>query len=58
MVGCGDGLGLGTGATRTAWVEFSATTLPTVPVYAAFGFAGIEAGPVANVRVGVGSETI
>jgi hypothetical protein len=42
----------------TDWVEFSATTIPTVPVYTALGDGGIEPVRVANLGVGVGSETI
>jgi hypothetical protein len=57
-VGPGVGVGLGSGSRWTDWVEFSATTIPTVPVYAAFGVAGIEPRPVDNLGVGVGSETI
>ena len=57
-VGCGAGVGLGTCARRSDWGEFSATTIPTVPAYTAFGDAGMEPGRVANLGVGVGSEAI
>ena len=57
-VACGAGVGRGTGVERTDWVEFSATTIPTVPVYTAFGDAGIETHGGADLGVGVGSETI
>ena len=57
-VGSGAGVGLGTDVRWTDWVEFSATTIPTLPVYTAFGDGGIEPVRVANLGVGVGSETI